>query len=301
MKKKLLSILLVAATLLCFGCGGGSSSATNSGNSGGSANNSSDSKQTGDLYGTKKPVSATYTYENNSYPMTFEFNDDGSYVATLTWGITYVKYYFSRNGLITKMETYDSSMQKDESKYFVNGICPYYEGEYNSSKSHGLEYGAEYLLLEFSISQSFPNYDSDGNILNQSSISERDDTVKQRGSAKDISYGDLTIERDSDGRIIKTSADYTRVAYNNIYSTKYIYSDNSVIILSTYTDNTTSNRFLRGMKVTYNSHGAISEVVKVNENGTESGTKRLYTYDDYGFLTSIKEGASKVVTIEYTY
>jgi hypothetical protein len=279
----------VTATLLCFGCGGGSSSATNSGNSGGSANNSSDAKQTGDLYGTKKPVSATYTYKDwngdkEPFPMTFEFKEDGSYVATIEWGITEVKYYFTKNGNVIYSESYDSSKQLEERTYFVNGTCS------STATEHGLEMlpyqqgsFAQYLL-EFELTQSCPEYDANGKI-----IGSTHDDVNKYSTNDSKSIIDLEIERDADGRITKTSA--------SSYYTNYLYSDNSVIMLS-YRN---SGNYCNGMKVTYNAHGAVSEVTKINEDGTNIKTAYTYTYDDYGFLTSIKQGSSTVVTIEYTY
>lgn len=295
MKKKLLSILLVTATLLCFGCGGGSSSATNSGNSGGSANNSSDAKQTGDLYGTKKPVSATYTYKNNSYPMTFEFNDDGTYIATITWGITYVKLYFSKTGVIMKWESYDSSMQKVKAVYCVNGVAC---SKDSNSYVYGINIRNDYDgFTDLGYTNAKPDYDSDGNIANATAISEKDDFVYNMFS---FESGDVSIERDADGRITKTS--YSRVLDRRVltYYTKYIYSSNSIYMFS-YIPANSGFSYDGGYKVTYNSHNAISEAVYIKEDSSENGPTYTYTYDDYGFLTSINKGTSKVVTIEYTY
>jgi YD repeat-containing protein len=285
MKKKLLSILLVTATLLCFGCGGGSSSATNSGNSGGSANNSSDAKQTGDLYGTKKPVSATYTFKRYSstvgpYPMTFVFNDDGSYVATVEWGITQLKLYFSKTGVIEKSESYDPSTQEVDTHYCINGVS----GILNTtSTEYGVNRAEESTLLEFRYSGAKPDYDSDGNIANTTAIS--------------TDNGDMSVERDADGRITKTSWTKPKQSFSSetTYYTKYIYSDNSVYMLSYNND-----YYKGGYKVTYNSNGAISEAVSIKEDGSENSDTYTYTYDEYGFLTSIKS-QYRTVTIEYTY
>jgi hypothetical protein len=296
MKKKLLSILLVAATLLCFGCGGGSSSASG-GNSGGNANNSSDSEQTGDLYGTKKPVSATYSYTKygtttGPYPMTFEFNDDGSYVATIEWGITELKYYFSANGNVIKRENYDASKQLTSSAYFVNGTSTQYivDGYGLDAEPFSYDY-----LTEFSKTNAQPTYDNAGQISNNDSIS------CNNTSNAYYSYTDLMIERDDNGRITKTSTTETNIeGYWITYYTNYLYSDNSVIMMS-YHSSAYSTSFGKGMKVTYNSHGAVSEIVGVSKDGTSGSSGYTYTYDDYGFLTSMKTSSREYVTIEYTY
>jgi hypothetical protein len=286
MKKKLLSILLVAATLLCFGCGGGSSSATNSGNSGGSANNSSDAKQTGDLYGTKKPVSATYTFKRDSYtegpyPMTFVFNDDGSYVATIDLGITSKKYYFASNGVITKSEKYDVSNQLTDANYFINGVC--LKDTLSLYDIYAYNYNMGYVMAEARLTNSILDYDSNGNVTNTGTVTEK---WKEDSSSL---YGNLVIERDDSGKIIKTSMTESLAGGG----TTYVYSDDFIYI--------TGQKGI--IKVTYNTHGAVTEAAALNSDGSPMGSYYIctFTYDEYGFLTSAKGAYEGIATIEYTY
>jgi hypothetical protein len=256
----------------------------------------------------KRPVSATLTTGHATpriYDVSFEYNDDGTYVArmerlnpdtsptfsfsTRTQGIYY--YYFSNNGCVYKDEYRDLDGKLIDVQYYVNYTA------IAGGDPIGFALYTDQIIREFHDNYAKPSYDTSGMISNDEVITEKDEyAVQMYKPTQSISQAkDVSVSRDSNGRIIETS--------DGAYCTRYSYSGD-MITMKGYTILKDAEYCNLVITVELNENGSISKAS--HYAGEKSIVDYYYTYDENGFLTEVTKHNNDgiefaEVKIEYVY
>ena len=267
----------------------------------------------GDLWGTKRPVSAKLTVAESGivYDGSFEFDDDGSYVAIYRHDASSYsedhKYFYKSNGMLFHTEEWRYDKEHPDGNMKNEDYCLFGQTIASSDYMNVCPCGAmvKWAYIDNLKGIEF-TYDENGNINNP----EGELHYSEYYLAHLSPSSDYSIEYDEQGRVSK----FTSPGSNNpfdivVWEVNYI--DESTIEMSHYfvdTDGydaaTRSYGEVRQTEhkhliITFNEHGVPQYLCGMKDE--QEGTKYEYIYDDYGFVTSIIENGKVKSTIEYSY
>ncbi len=253
----------------------------------------------------KKPISGIITYSNAEYPLTVEYSDDGSYTYRIQCNEYDIVYYFTSNGVITKVEQYffDGNNQNGLLKDTYYSVLGWVGSSFEPIRGFGA-CGA-FIPKEFLSGK--PILDSEGNLLSV----EVDENYKAYG------WSDVDITRGGDGNIVKTyiESHLSSDGYDwNNFTTEYQYPDSNTMILTAKdeqpneydatTRTTGAVKWEGSSKVIYNEHRQPVSIIGIDEAGEMIEYQScVIEYNEYGFIKTWKpyKESQPGYTLTYTY
>ncbi len=247
-----------------------------------------------DLRGTKKAVSAIVTDKSGKdYEVSVEYNNDGTYLYRIKDSMWDNVYYFAANGLMIYTERYSFDAQHPDGNLF----------------------DAKYGIFGLTDIQSLPNWKTGGYTYLPTEIYS-DVIYDENGTPSGMSdlppelaadVGDFQIEKDSNGRITRTSCthEYFQGNPGEDY-TEYQYPDENTVIFMSYkylpdgydaeTRTQGIHEFQRGYKIINDSYGLPVLGIRLDKDGNEQEETYVIEYNEYGYIKSYNGS-----TFAYTY